>query len=524
MKESKTTYSYLVEHMQNPSFQKVWEMAYDFIQKLPGELCEKLHDSLNKGVDPLDSEPLLQMYIYSYGKMHKAKLHYAFDNLYEEVLKYSEVEIIDYGCGQGLATICYHDYIIEHDLEQHVKKIVLIEPSELAISRAELLCSKFYPEAVIVVINKSFNDLTNEDLLISDNIPTIHLLSNILDVESYDLSHLYRIVKKQSVGKNEYVIVSPMQSLQRIKRLKAFASNIDKNVYFEKYLDKRELQEDKDWTCSVLLCSSNKDVAKGLGLNVDELYNEAFELIKNKDRDNIRCQKVFDEIKFGADAGDMKCQNVLGALYMSGLIIPKNYKEAFRCFSKSAEQGFRPAIANLAVCYKKGAGTEVDHFKEVELFEKAVALKYLPCCSYLAECYILGEGVEKNINKGIELLKYAVEQNDKRSCFLLGKYYQNGVGVERDIPMAIQYYTKAGLLDYKKAIIALVNIFEEENYKDLFENEQFDVFVKGVKLGILDISKITITWSNREPTQIMDGDVIYGSNGLRLIKTLRHYE
>lgn len=524
MKESKTTYSYLIEHMQNPTFQKVWDYAFDFVQKLPAELCDDLHGALNRGVDILDSEPLLQMYIYSYGKMHKAKLKYAFDNLQEHVFKYDELEIVDYGSGQGLATICYHDYILEHNVEQHVKRITLIEPSEMALSRAELLCSKFFPDTEIVAINKNFDGLTNDDLLISREIPTIHLLSNILDVESYDISHFSDVVREQSVGENEYIIVSPMQNQQRVERLNTFTSLIDKKVYFKEYLDKRKLQEDKDWTCVVMLCSSNNSIDNGLEFNSDDVCNEAIELIENKDKDVARCQKVFNKIKHGADAGDMKCLNALGLLYVSGLCIPKNFEEAFHCFSKSAEQGFRPAIANLAVCYKKGAGTEVDHFKEVELFEKAVALKYLPCCSYLAECYILGEGVEKNINKGIELLKYAVEQNDKRSCFLLGKYYQNGVGVERDIPMAIQYYTKAGLLDYKKAIIALVNIFEVENYKDLFENEQFDVFVKGVKLGILDISKITITWSNREPTQIMDGDVIYGSNGLRLIKTLRHYE
>ena len=314
MKESKTTYSYLIEHMQVPSFQKVWDIAFDFVQKLPAELCEELHDSLNRGVDVLDSEPLLQMYIYSYGKMHKAKLYYAFDHLQENVIKYNDVEIVDYGCGQGLASICYHDYILEHNPEQSIKKITLIEPSEMALSRAELLCSRFYPDTEIVVINKPFDELTKEDLLISGETPTIHLFSNILDVESYNLVHLSKLVKEQSLSDNEYIITSPLKSRQRIKRLKTFASIIDKNTYFEKYLDKKELQEDKDWTCATLLCSSNNRITKSLGFNVDEVYDEAFELIRNKDRDNIRCQKVFNEIKLGADAGDMKCQNALGAL------------------------------------------------------------------------------------------------------------------------------------------------------------------------------------------------------------------
>ena len=51
MKESRTTYSYLIEHMQEPSFLKVWDIAFDFVRKLPGDLCDELHESLNRGVD-----------------------------------------------------------------------------------------------------------------------------------------------------------------------------------------------------------------------------------------------------------------------------------------------------------------------------------------------------------------------------------------------------------------------------------------------------------------------------------------
>ena len=116
MKESRTTYSYLIEHMQEPSFQKIWDIAFDFVRKLPSDLCDELHESLNRGVDVLDSEPLLQMYIYAFGKMHNAKLQYAFEHLQKNVFKYREIEIVDYGCGQGLATICYHDFLQGHNI------------------------------------------------------------------------------------------------------------------------------------------------------------------------------------------------------------------------------------------------------------------------------------------------------------------------------------------------------------------------------------------------------------------------
>ena len=254
MKESKTIYAYLIEHLQNPSFIKIWDIAYDFVRKLPSDLSNKLHEALNRGIDILDSEPLLQMYVYAFGKMHNAKLQFAFNKMHD-MLKEKQIQIVDYGCGQGLASICYHDYILEHNYGQKVSKLILIEPSQLSLSRAELLCSCFYPETEIITINKSFDDLAVSDICVSSEIPTLHLFSNILDVESFDLHHLGLIVSGIKSKYNELVIVSPIVNEARTMRLKTFASNFKGCTYYENYFDKRQLIENKDWTCSILLCS-----------------------------------------------------------------------------------------------------------------------------------------------------------------------------------------------------------------------------------------------------------------------------
>jgi len=56
----------------------------------------------------------------------------------------------------------------------------------------------------------------------------------------------------------------------------------------------------------------------------------------------------------------------------------------------------------------------------------------------------------------------------------------------------------------------------------LFGDEQFDVFVNGVHLGMSEINRITVTWINKEPRGTIDGDVVYGSNGLRIVSTIGH--
>ena len=556
MKESRTTYSYLIEHMQEPSFQKIWDIAFDFVRKLPSDLCDELHESLNRGVDVLDSEPLLQMYIYAFGKMHNAKLQYAFEHLQKNVFKYREIEIVDYGCGQGLATICYHDFLQGHNIEQMVKRITLIEPSTMALSRAELLCSRFYPDAEIIAINKQFDNLTNEDLSISPKIPTIHLLSNILDVDSYDLQHFSRIVKKESVGDNEYVLVSPMQNTMRIKRLKDFVTIIEKNTYFEQYLDKRQLDNEKDWTCAVLLCSQSNIIE----YDCDKVFEDAKTIADNKSEilNEEYCSELFHKLQVCARYGDKRCQNMLGIWYKNGIGTEKNYNLAFEWFKKSAEQCLPPAICNLGHCYFTGNGIEKNVTKAVELYTVAINLGYYPIYSKMARCYMEGIGVEKNVGKAISLLQYASGKNDAKAqvnlgaCYLdglgveanylkaieliqssaekgntdaywlLGKCYREGLGVDISIPLAIRYFTKAGLLKDKRSIASLIEIFEEKDYKDLFGDEQFDVFVNGVHLGLPEISRITVTWINKELEGSKDGDVVYGSNGLRVVKVVEY--
>lgn len=255
MKESKTAYAFLIEHMDKPSFIKVWEIAYDFVRKLPDELSAELHESLNRGVEVLDAEPLLQMYMYAFGKMHNAKLQLAFSQIGNRLINEEQIQIIDYGCGQGLASICYHDYIIGHNPKQKITKIVLIEPSTLALSRAELMCSCFYPDAEIVAVNSSFDNLNAENINILPEVMTLHLFSNILDIESYNLQHLIHIVSNLKSENNELVIVSPIVNEVRTQRLKTFAANFSGHIYYENYLGKRQLDEERDWTCSIILCS-----------------------------------------------------------------------------------------------------------------------------------------------------------------------------------------------------------------------------------------------------------------------------
>ena len=518
MKESRTTYSYLIEHMQEPSFQKIWDIAFDFVRKLPSDLCDELHESLNRGVDVLDSEPLLQMYIYAFGKMHNAKLQYAFEHLQKNVFKYREIEIVDYGCGQGLATICYHDFLQGHNIEQMVKRITLIEPSTMALSRAELLCSRFYPDAEIIAINKQFDDMTNEDMSLSPDIPTIHLLSNILDVDSYNLQHFSKIVKEQSVGDNEYVLVSPMQNAMRIQRLKDFVTIIDKNLYFEQYLDKRQLDSEKEWTCVVFLCSQRDAIE----YDCDEVFKEAKTVAENKEKvlNEENGSKLFHKLQVCARFGDKRCQNMLGIWYEKGIGTKRSYELALEWLHKSAEQDYASAFANLGRIYHKGEGVkrdlekaiyyckqganmddpvcqfrlglyslsgecvEKDAAKAFSLFYKAASHDFPPSFFALYSCYINGWGTEKNEKLALKALKRAVELKFPRSCYKLASYFNSGELVKKNERKAFKLYKESAELGYGPAQEKLGEIYRYAQLgKDESPKKSFNWYYKSAERG-----------------------------------------
>lgn len=61
----------------------------------------KLYNDLERGTGILDDEAHLNMYLYSFGKMRRAKLDVAFNCIPVKDIFAEDVEIYDWGCGQG---------------------------------------------------------------------------------------------------------------------------------------------------------------------------------------------------------------------------------------------------------------------------------------------------------------------------------------------------------------------------------------------------------------------------------------
>ncbi|NDW13829.1 hypothetical protein D0T50_13155 [Bacteroides sp. 214] len=168
-----------------------------------------------RGVKILESEVELYGYFKSYGNMHKAKLQSAFNALPSIS---SKINIIDWGCGQGFASMVF----LEKYGHENINQITLIEPSEIALKRAALHCKKYCSKILLKTICKKLNDLDESDFNIPQSDITIHLFSNILDIDDYSLNRLINLIEKTLSKKDYFVCVSPYIDTIKTERLESF--------------------------------------------------------------------------------------------------------------------------------------------------------------------------------------------------------------------------------------------------------------------------------------------------------------
>lgn len=181
-----------------------------------------------QGTAVLTTEAQCTAYLAAYGDMHRIKLESAYAQFFSTVgsLSNASLEIIDWGCGQGLASGVLIDYLREQSLPLSISRVTLIEPSKLALSRAVDHLSVLMEEERIAVrtINQNADVLTSMSLTTDAEAIKIHLFSNLLDMNEVDYTAIARTINSSQAGKNWFVCVSPTINQYRDKRLGAFRS------------------------------------------------------------------------------------------------------------------------------------------------------------------------------------------------------------------------------------------------------------------------------------------------------------
>lgn len=314
--EKGTIYEYKLKK-GNCSIQRIRDIQASEISRLNTSERDLLYESLDRGVDIISSEIEMCMYMYAYGKMHRAKMFDALEHIDERIWKYNDIAIVDYGCGQGIGTLSIFEYIEEkgYDLNK-IKSVTLIEPSTICLERAELHVCSVHHSCEIKTINKKINDIYVQELDCK-HYYVLHVFSNIIDVEEINLSYLAKLINKNRFLFAEYICVGPyFGGNERQTRYLEFAKMLGLKPYYCVDFEKGEWLD--NWSYSVRLFSHN--TLKGLK---HQSNNDIF--ILDTIEDLYEKSSIFNECTYCPYSDDV----LKGTKYLDGLSSTKTFKHNF---------------------------------------------------------------------------------------------------------------------------------------------------------------------------------------------------
>jgi TPR repeat protein len=168
-----------------------------------------------------------------------------------------------------------------------------------------------------------------------------------------------------------------------------------------------------------------------------------------------------------ANLGYAPAMAQVGLLYETGQAGEKDLSKAARWYKQGADAGDARAITNLAALYEKGRGVDKDLEKAASLYRKAAELHYPPAMVNLGVFYENGIGVDRNYSEAKSWYEKAAAANPPSpvAMFYIGALYDKGKGVPIDYEQAMAWYKKAADLKNAAAMNAIGNLYDTPGYK-----------------------------------------------------------
>ena len=199
-----------------------------------------------RGVSQIQTQDELFDYMRNYGNMHQSKVKSALASPFPQQFD-SQITLIDWGCGQGLASMVFMDKYGTDNIRQ----IILIEPSEIALKRAALHCKKYASDVPLQTICKEFDELSADDIHLTSPDITIHLFSNVLDMEDYSVEHLADVVVALPKEQQYFVCISPYIDDIRTSKIDSFVRLLRQDaVAFNLLNSKTNTKHNEYWNCN----------------------------------------------------------------------------------------------------------------------------------------------------------------------------------------------------------------------------------------------------------------------------------
>lgn len=409
------------------------------------------YPGLNHGTAILQNEEQLCCYLSAYGEMHKGKLRCALEKFPFNSLDKS-IEIIDWGCGQGLASVYMADCLRHFGLIDKLRKVTLIEPSVAALNRAKLHIQQAVGDEVNVEelnchlpsIDPNLAGIAIGGLHIEEPI-CIHLFSNILDIPEIDLKEL-AILASSSGYRHYFVCVGPVNFGN--DRLSAFSRyfNIQQGDFFIDFKagQYKQLPSGKWYGCVAkgfqIIREEGKPFLVPLSYYPPKQFRGAFRLdvIENIDKTNVNAQRYWNRIS----AFDVLAPFDIGA---------------------SVYEDIDPVLAVLSNIVTRGLPTKCSPFIEEKLNEvfdfSEVTEKYGTIRYDIKQgCVLCDEQVLREIPIAIARIEKVIIEAVLTGQISISKDVWNVVVKENDVPCsAIAFADLALMYNHLTALSADFN-------------------------------------------------------------------
>ena len=440
MIESDTNYSFLIGSMPHLTCASVRALSDRFITDLAEADRDHLFAELKRDGNQLTTEPRLCAYTYAFGAVREARLRRAFSHL-SNIFAQRDVELIDYGCGVGLGALVYHDLLLERGLPlTSVRRITLIDPTPRCLERAALHARVCFPGAELRTICKYTDELQTADTTSDAKLHTLHIFSQIADMEVPSIAHLADTICAGLRGPNYFACVTPFceRALRGTPPADLFVELMDPDegrVTVEN-LAARRFVRGQQWTASlrVFTKEGSHDTpppppspptdptpppsptppapptdpappppADPVAPTPTAVHapppKSTVPIEKEPARQVVDTERRIDEIltslnepeepehirqlRNAAESGDAKAQNKLGYLYDTGRELPQNDAEAVRWYRRAAAQNHAMALYNLANHYLSGRGVPQDTEEAIKWYRLAADRDVLPAMNNL---------------------------------------------------------------------------------------------------------------------------------------------
>ena len=148
-------------------------------------------------------------------------------------------------------------------------------------------------------------------------------------------------------------------------------------------------------------------------------------------------------VRIAAEGGVAEAQAVYGQMFLDGVGVARDQREAVLWFDKAARQGHAMAINMMGRCYDLGWGVPVDKARAA-LWFKAAADRGLDWGLYnYATALALGDGVAEDRPTALALFRRAAAMGNAKAANYVGSFHEDGWVVERDLAEAARHYAIA---------------------------------------------------------------------------------